>query len=228
MKRQWHERNPRLFRSMEKEVPAKFPDLRIVLEQSAVHIRGNFPVMDDSEVLDRFQIDIALPSDFPDSTPVLRETGSRIPWHADRHVNQANGEACPIVPEEWLMWPEHESILAFLGGPVRNFFLGQILVESGCQWPFGERTHGVPGLFEAYGEMVGASDSKTILRYLDCLSNENLKGHWDCPCGSGKRLRNCHWDDLKTLHEKVPPLVARGALERLAGFSVQLGGSVGN
>jgi hypothetical protein len=213
---------------MANEVSTKFPDLRIVLEQRAVHIRGSFPVMDDSEVLDRFQIDIALPSDFPDSTPVLREIGGRIPRHADRHVNQANGEACPIVPEEWLMWPEHESILAFLGGPVRNFFLGQILVEAGFPWPFGERTHGVPGLFEAYGEMVGASDRKTILRYLDCLCKENLKGHWECPCGSGKRLRNCHWSDLQALREKISPLVARGALERLAQFSVRLGSTGAN
>jgi hypothetical protein len=213
---------------MQNEVPAKYPDLRVALEQSTVRIRGSFPVMDDFEVLDRFQIDIALPFDFPNSTPVLRETSGRIPWHADRHVNQANGEACPIVPEEWLMRPEHESILAFLGGPVRNFFLGQILVEAGCPWPFGERTHGVPGLFEAYGEMVGTSDREIILRYLDCLCKENLKGHWECPCGSKKRLRNCHWDDLKALHERISPLVARNALERLAAFSVRLGGSFGN
>lgn len=225
MKKPWHERNTGLFCAMENELPAKYPDLRMMLEQDAVHIRGSFPVMDDAEVLDRFQIDIALPPDFPDSTPVLREVGGRIPWDADRHVNKGNGEACPIVPEEWLMWPEHESIVAFLDGPVRNFFLGQVLVEAGCPWPFGERTHGVPGLFEAYGEMVGTSDRKTILRYLDCLSREHMKGHLDCPCGSGKRLRSCHWDDLRVLRDKIPPLVARSALERLAGFSVRLGSS---
>ena len=211
---------------MQKEVPAKYPDLRVTLEGDVVHIRGSFPVMDEAEVLDRFQIEISVPPDFPDSTPVLREIGGRIPWHSDRHVNRDTGEACPIVPEEWLMWPERESMLAFLEGPVRNFFLGQVLVEAGCPWPFGERTHGVPGLFEAYGEIVGASDRETILRYLDCLTKEYMKGHWDCPCGSGKRLRNCHWDDLKTLHEKILPLVARSALERLAKYSVRLGGEI--
>lgn len=80
----------------------------------------------------------------------------------------------------------------------------------------------MPGLFEAYGEIVGVFDCETILRYLDCLSKESMKGHWDCPCGNGRRLRNCHWDDLKTLHEKIPRLVARSALERLARYSVRL------
>jgi hypothetical protein len=224
MKGFWHERNPGLLRTVEEEVAAQCSDLLVVVEENTVRVRGSFPVMDDGMVLDRFLIEIALPPDFPKSTPVLREVGGRIPWTADRHVNQRNGEACPIVPEEWLIRPEHESILAFLEGPVRNFFLGQVLVEAGRPWPFGERTHGVPGLFEAYGEMVGASDRDTILRYLDCLSKETLKGHWDCPCGSAKRLRNCHWDDLKALHEKIPPLVVRSALERLSEYSIRLGG----
>ena len=53
------------------------------------------------------------------------------------------GEACPIVPEEWLVGPGRDSIAKFLNGPVRNFFIGQILVENGHPWPFGERQHGV-------------------------------------------------------------------------------------
>lgn len=216
MKRSWYEKHPELLRAMEAEVPKQYPDLRVVNECGAVSIRGSFPVMDGRDVLDRFQIEISLPPDFPDSTPVLREIGGKIPWHEDRHVNQSNGEACPIVPEEWLVRPEHDSILAFLEGPVRNFFLGQILVEAGQPWPFGERAHGVPGLFEAYGEMVGTTDRDAIWRYLDCLSRETLKGHWDCPCGSGKRLRNCHWDQFQSLHEKISPLTARSALKRIA------------
>lgn len=204
----------------------RFPDLRVVTERDAVYINGSFPVVDGTEVLDRFQIEIEIPPEFPDSIPILREVSGRIPWHEDRHVNQRNGEACPIVPEEWLLRPDHGSILAFLDGPVRNFFLGQILVEAGQPWPFGERTHGVRGLLEAYGEMVGSADRDTILRYLDCLSKEMLKGHWDCPCGSAKRLRNCHLDELKMLHERIPPRIAQMATKRLAEHSVRLGGSV--
>lgn len=226
MRRSWHEKSPGLFRAMETELPARFPDLRVVTEGGTVFIRGNFPVMDGTEVLDRFQIEIVMPWEFPDSCPVLREANGRIPWHEDRHVNQRNGEACPIVPEEWLLRPDHGSILAFLDGPVRNFFLGQILVEAGQPWPFGERTHGVRGLLEAYGEMVGSTDRNTILRYLDCLSKEMLKGHWACPCGNAKRLRDCHLDELKALHEKIPPHIAQMAIKRLAEHSVRLGGSI--
>jgi hypothetical protein len=184
-------------------------------EQDTVYIRGGFPVINGTEVLDRFQIEVELLADFPESIPILREVGGRIPWHESRHVNRGTGEACPIVPEEWLLRSEHGSVLAFLNGPVRNFFLGQILVEAGQPWPFGERAHGVDGLFEAYGEMVGTTDRDAIVRYLDCLSRETLKGHWERPCGSAKRLRNCHWNELQTIHAKFLPRVARAALARI-------------
>lgn len=215
MKKPWHERNPRILRDMEAEIPTKYPDLRVITERETVYVLGSFPVMDGAEVLDRFQINIELPADFPDSIPILREVGGRIPWHESRHVNRGTGEACPIVPEEWFLRPESGSMLAFLDGPVRNFFLGQILVEAGQPWPFGERSHGVDGLFEAYGEMLGTSDRDAIVRYLDCLRRETLKGHWECPCGSAKRMRNCHWDELQTLRERIPPRVARTALARI-------------
>jgi hypothetical protein len=215
MKRSWYEKSPQILHAMMEEIPAKYPDLRVIAEQGAVFVRGNFPVMDGPEVLDRFQIDIRLPADFPVSIPVLREVGGRIPWHGDRHVNQGTGEACPIVPEEWLVRPERGTMLAFLDGPVRNFFLGQIFVEAGQPWPFGERSHGVDGLFEAYGEMIGISDREAIVRYLECLSKELLKGHWVCPCGSGKKLRNCHLVQLKALHTKMPVSTAKSALLRI-------------
>jgi hypothetical protein len=45
-----------------------------------------------------------------------------------------------LVPEEWLL-ARDQTFRAFLDGPMRNFFLGQILVEAGKPWPFGERPH---------------------------------------------------------------------------------------
>lgn len=213
MKRAWHEANGELFKKTIAEIESGYPDLRVVLERGSVYARGSFPVKDGSEILDRFRIELKFPNDYPDSILVLRETGGRIPWFSDRHVNP-DGEACPIVPEEWLLRTDRDSVTAFLEGPVRNFFLGQILIEHGKPWPFGERKHGKSGLIESYGELVETNDPDAIRRHLDCLSRDTLKGHWECPCGSGKRLRNCHLTKLKILHQKIPSWVAKRALKR--------------
>src|ERR1700674_1426981 len=214
MKRAWHRTNPGLFATVKRDLEREYPDLRVVIEQDTVFSRGSFPVADGAEILDRFLIEIQFPDDYPYSIPILREIGGRIPWHEDRHANRT-GEACPIVPEEWLIRPDHDSILQFLNGPVRNFFIGQLLVEQGKLWPFGERPHGVPGLLESYGELIGTTDAPTLLRYLDYLSKETVKGHWECPCGSKKRLRDCHLEVLKSLRHRISPAIAKKAFNRL-------------
>ena len=221
MKKPWHQVDPGLFERIKDEIEKEYPDLRVAIEREVVFVRGSFPVRDGAEVLDRFMIEVQFPRDFPHAIPVVREIGGRIPWHEDRHVNRTGpqaGETCPIVPEEWLVRPDRDSISGFLAGPVRNFFLGQILVEQGKPWPFGERKHGFDGLFEAYGEMLGVTEPLVICRYLECLSHEHLKGHWECPCGSEKRLRACHIESIRMLQQKIPPWVAKQALERIKAY----------
>ena len=70
-------------------------------------------------------------------------------------------------------------------------------------------------IWEAYGEMVGSNQPSVIQEYLRCLTEEQIRGHWDCPCGSGKKLRNCHILDVATLQKRIPPHVAKSALKRL-------------
>jgi hypothetical protein len=220
MKSAWYKAAPDRFATVKKDIETEYPDLRVFIDREVVFARGSFPVKDGNDVLDRFLIEIEFPSDFPDSVPVLREIGGRIPWNADRHVNPT-GETCPIVPEEWLVRSDRDSMRQFLDGPIRNFFLGQILVEHGKPWPFSERPHGTPGLLQSYRELLSASDDSEAIRYLDYLSRKIVKGHWECPCGRGKRLRNCHLEKLKDLQKRITPAVAKQALRRLGRPSLK-------
>jgi hypothetical protein len=202
--------------SLRQELLDSYSDLTVTEDGERILIRGAYPILHNGEVLDRFQIEIRWPVTDRDP-PTLREIGGRLPWVEDRHVNPT-GEACPFVPEEWLLRPpETKTLRTFLDGPVRNFFILQVLRERGEPWPHGERSHGLRGLEEAYSEMLGMSDRAAIGRYLDCLSRKEIKGHLDCPCGSGKRLRNCHLEEVRNLRLRVPRAIAESALDRLNG-----------
>lgn len=155
------------------------------------------------------------PEDFPYRAPTVRETAGRIPLTLDRHVIPKTGDCCIQVPDEWFLIDDSKSIVNFLNGPVRNYFLGQSLVETGEPWPFGERSHGVKGIYESYADILGISDPGEIRRYIAYLSKSVVKRHWDCPCGSGKRLRNCHLAQLRSLQSKVSSRFAQSALSRL-------------
>jgi len=196
----------------------RYPELIAISEGDIVVIRGSFPIVHENEVLDRFSIELRIPKDFPDSIPTLRETGGRIPRTPDHHIN-ANGESCPLVPEEWLLLPREErTIASFLDGPVRNFFLFQALKERGESWPWDERPHGRAGLLQSYAEMLGVAKD-LVPAYLYCLSRKELKGHLDCPCGSGKRLRSCHLTQVRDLRDKIPVELAKSAEARLKSMN---------
>jgi hypothetical protein len=214
MRKPWHKENPPLFEELKHDLGKKYPDLAVLSIDDTVCLRGSFPISHEGIELARFQIEIFIPPDFPFNIPVVKEIGGRIPHHVDWHTYE-NGTLCIVVPEEWLLNSEHTSFIAFLDGPLRNFFLNHALAEYQIKRPMGERSHGTLGLLEAYGEWFGSSELSVVRAYLNCLSREILRGHWDCPCGSGIKLRKCHLSKLIELKSKIPKWVALKALKRL-------------
>src|SRR5437867_1232116 len=198
---------------LQRALETKYPDLTVSCAETKILIRGAFPVMHEGNVLDRYQIEIEW-SDSDIEVPPLRETGGRIPWTADRHMAQG-GMVCLFVPEEWLIRPrEGRTVIHYLDGPVRNYFLWQCLYERGKSPEWGERSHGILGLIEAYGDMTGMIGEAAVKRCLVYLSRDQLKGHWICPCGSGKRVRCCHAEHLRDLRRRIPRFIAKLALKR--------------
>lgn len=217
MSKPWHRDDPTRFAKEKAEVEAEYPELHFRITGDMVFVYGTFPVRFEGQTLDRYSVEVALGRDHPKTLPIVREVGGRIPWIADRHVN-TNGTACVLLPDErWTVWPDESTILDFLNGPLRNFFLGQSLVEQGKPWPFGQWDHGASGIREYYAELLGTDDVQVIRGYLECLAAKKIKGHWSCPCGSGKRLRECHLETLRDLQQKIARRDAVNSLNYLRG-----------
>lgn len=105
----------------------------------------------------------------------------------------------------------------YLAGPLRNFFLGQSLVEQGKPWPYGAWAHGLEGKREYYRERFGATSDAAIRRYLEVLGWPNQKGRVNCPCGSRRRLSKCCRAKVDELRKTISRQTARDAFHRL-GF----------
>lgn len=205
-----------LFDKEKREIEAAFPQLHFHVVNDIVFLRGSFPVVHDGKELDRYLIEIELPKSHPESLPIVREIAGRIPRTAARHTNTSDGTACVLLPDErWRLWPKGVDLLAYLNGPLRNYFLGQIAVDMGQPWPFGEWRHGADGIVEYYSELLKSDDLNVIVGILNCLAAKKTKGHWPCPCRSGKRLRDCHGELVRDLREKIPCQCARDSLAKL-------------
>ena len=60
------------------------------------------------------------------------------------------------------------------------------------EYPFGERSHGPEGVVETYSELFCESDFSKTVSLMKYISSNPYRGHNNCPCGSGQKLRNCH------------------------------------
>jgi len=200
---------------IQRELEYHYPDLRVINEDGRILVRGSFPVLHDAFVLDRFQIQVEFPPDFPDSFPKTWETAGRIAFTGERHTF-IGGASCLQVPEEWLSLPRSERTpLHFFQGPVHNYFLVQCFLDIGLPWPHGERSHGVLGVIESFLELLGVDSPNQIVPFFKALQHTWIKGHWDCPCGSGKIIRQCHQEHIRNLQSRITPDVAGKAIARI-------------
>jgi hypothetical protein len=212
----WHRADPTLYQKEKAEVEAYYPDLHCAVENDLVYVRGSFAVIFEGHVLDRYSVELQLSRNHPTGLPAVRETGGRIPHRDDRHINTADGTACVLIPDErWRLWPVGAPLLKFLTGPLHSFFLAQTMIEEREPWPFGQWAHGAKGVFQYYRELLKTSDLRVITTYLDYLASKKVKGHWDCPCKSGKTLRDCHFGQIKNLREKISRKDAEKSLTML-------------
>lgn len=198
------------YSEVENAVAKHQPELAVSKTENLIILEGIFVVSGPAGPFDSYQIKAGITGGFPTEEPVVFEEGGRIPRIADRHVFPDHGNCCLGVWDEWLLTAQDHRFETFLTGPMHDYFVSQTYYEVHGQWPFGERSHGRRGIVEAYSDLLGvAPDEKVITEYLHLLSRQIIKGHALCPCGSRRRLRNCHCGDLQRLKQKIPPEMAK-------------------
>lgn len=206
----------RLLGDFRSAVAAHQPELSVSTWKGYVVLEGALIVSGPDGPFDAYKVQVAVPPEYPWEEPEVFETGGRIPRIADRHVFEESGLCCLGVWEEWLLRSRDISAASFLTGPLHDYFLSQSWFEEKGEWPFGDRSHGRLGVMEAFCAMLGVPLNRDLaIAHLKLLSRTRLKGHALCPCGSGKRLRNCHKPELEDLRERIAPHMAKRMLKRL-------------
>jgi hypothetical protein len=153
---------------------------------------GVFPVDHNGVRLDSFEVSIDLSPLEHGLLPSVQETGGRIPREGKRHINH-DGTACICLPQDYFARnPGRFNIIQFFDGPVRDYFIGQALVERGDPWPFGEWNHDIDGTKQWLESFMRSLRRDQLERCRYLIGLKKLKGHHRCFCGSGQRIRKCH------------------------------------
>lgn len=191
----WFERDADALPVLEAMLRARFPTLHAFIVDGVCRVRGGF----EAVPCDIYGIEVALPSNYPATVPSVWETDGRIPRELDRHV-YPDGSLCLGTPLSlWLALDGDFGLDRMLDIPVRNFLIGNSLVEKGEPWPYDDYAHGPDGIVEHLKELVGIGDGLALGRFLLNMMGGKVRGHWPCPCGSGEIIRRCHREGIETL-----------------------------
>lgn len=197
------------------------PGLHVSVADGRVVIAGDYFLNEEitrpspDGPLATFSVKVLLHPAYPDVEPMVFETGGIIP--KGRHLNP-NGTCCLGVWERWLVQAKDLSVAAYFDGPFRDYFLSQLHFQVHGEWPFGELSHGLEGIVEAYASVLGIPpDHQRVAGFLKVLAKPGLpRGHWPCPCNSGRNIRNCHRTELAEFRDGIPPAMASRMLNRMA------------
>ena len=215
---QWFEKDPARFKTEREALVARYPDLSLedcakgyrlgpdsFLPFRAAVIEGICPI-DHSGVHTTAAYDIAVvvPSSFPDRVPLLYCRDRKFVRDIDRHI-LSDGQACLCVRSEFRRFLGLDyRLVDFMDKLVHPFLVGQYHYELNGRWPWKDRSHGVQGIIEAYQELTGLNSLQAIIGFAEILARKSpAKGHWICPCGSGRRLRFCHLERYLRLRESI-------------------------
>ena len=170
--------------------------------ENGVVVSGSLPFEASSEgremIADIFEIDLTVPRDYPTALPWVRETSGRI-CEAYDHVF-TNGKLCLAVPvEERLRFGRDPCLRGFVTKLLVPYCYGYCYWERHGVHAFGEREHGGEGIARFYIDWLGLPGEVQALEVALHLVQHGYRGHHDCPCGSGARLRDCHGPALLEL-----------------------------
>lgn len=186
------------------ELTSVHKSLTGIIESGAgIVVSGTLPFEASADglevIVDGFDVELTIPSIFPQTLPTAKETGGRI--EADYPHRNLSGTLCLAVPiEQRRLFLEQPTLLGFVNRLVIPYLYGFCFFKKHGRHPFDEAAHGYEGILAHYLDTLAVRDEVTALRIVCFLIEHGYRGHHECPCGSGQMVRACHGPKLLTLH----------------------------
>jgi hypothetical protein len=162
------------------------PVVQGVLEFEASH--------EEIQIQDAFQIKLLIPDDYNKTPPQAYETGGRIPKDFHTYSDDSLCLAPPIeIRRKFLETP---TLMGFVERLLIPYLFSFSYWKEHGRMPYGELSHGPEGILQYYLESFKVDSEVIVLNFLKLLAIENYRGHHDCPCGSGLKIRQCHKESI--------------------------------
>ena len=155
-------------------------------------------VYDSIRMTGKFIIEITVPRDFPLALPIVRELSERIDKSYPHQY--IGGYLCLASNLELkIYFNRNNDFSAFVDEYIIPYFYTYRFFEEYGVYPYGERSHGSMGDLEYLKDLLGVNNWNQVYDIMVFVVKGKYRGHIMCPCGSSKRIRDCHGHVLKQM-----------------------------
>lgn len=175
-----------------------YPNIRIIDEsETELRLGGSFTVHKEYgnfQVFDDYAIEIVIPI-ASSKLPYVIDTQKRI--NPTYHHYYTNGKLCLETDVKILAdFADGFDLLRWMDKYVEAYYFTYEYYTRYGEFPYGERSHGLDGVLESYQELLDANDAQEAYDIMQFVIVNRYRGHFLCPCKSGKKLRNCHGEKM--------------------------------
>jgi hypothetical protein len=146
---------------------------------------------EDKRVEDAYNVEIQIADDYPCTVPRTSSADGKVP--KEFHTYPENMTFCTAAPLiEKLKFFEHPTLKNYIEKLLIPYLFSYSCLQKYGELPYGDLGHGAPGILNSYKELFCVYDDFVVLGILKFLAYGKYKGHYPCPCGSKRKLRECH------------------------------------
>lgn len=175
------------------ELTKKYMELEVDQGYDSYIIEGKITFFAEYEklpIIDSYQIRIEVPFDFPRKIPTVYETAGKIEKKFQHFLT--DGSLCLGVHTEMKEKLKNDSsVLEFVDSFVISYLYTHSYYLKYGQMPFGERGHGLEGIYEFYKDKLLVKTNSDVIEMLGFICFKDYRGHLNCPCGSKMKMRKC-------------------------------------
>lgn len=161
------------------------------------HLQG--PIGDP--INDEYEIEFVVPARFPAALPRATETAGRIPVSFHHFDDGSLCLGAPIALRLGLS--KSPDLVTYVDHFLVPYLFGYTYFQIHGELPFGELTHGAPGITEYICGLFGVNHSTDASMFLRLGSLRKRDANKiACPCGSGMRVGCCHNQEVNKLRNQ--------------------------
>lgn len=187
-----------------KEIIKLFPELHILINTD-IKLLGqiNFTAQMPQylELSDSYLLRIEIPKDIRFVPKVYGIDGKIQGFHTN--VYPYSNLCLGATSEIEVLINKNPSIIYFIHNILIPFLYRVSYNKKYDITPGGDIAHRNEGLQEHYLKNYNESNIALVDNFFSIAKNKKIKGHYMCPCKSGKKIRDCHKDLMHSINSKT-------------------------